>query len=92
MVRTIGCKMGMRSMQQMPAGQADRHYMTMMVKDHQHDVSEVRTAEQHAKSEHQTEFAKLLDKTGKKMEDHLKDAQKIQRDLTSRQARNPSSQ
>jgi putative membrane protein len=81
----------MHAMEGMPAQQADRHYMTMMVNDHQRDVSEVRSAADQAKSSNDKDLAKLLDKTAKKMEDHLKDAEKIQRDLGSRQARNPSS-
>ena len=36
-------KHDMREMEGMPAPQADRHYMTMMVNDHQRDVSEVRS-------------------------------------------------
>ncbi len=82
----------MQAMKDLPAGQVDRHYMTMMVNDHQRDVSEVRSAADQAKNGNDKDFAKLLDKTAKKMEDHLKDAQKIQRDLGSRQARTPSSQ
>jgi putative membrane protein len=79
-------------MKDMPAAQADRHYMTMMVEDHQRDVSEVRSAAQQAKSSNDKDLAKLLDKTAKKMEDHLKDAQKIQREMGSRQARTPGQQ
>ena len=66
----------------------DRHYMQMMVSDHQKDVSEVKQAAEMAKQGGQDkEYAKLLDKCQKKMEGHLKDAQKISRDLGSRQAR-----
>ncbi len=82
----------LQAMKDMPAAQADRHYMTMMVNDHQRDVSEVRSAADQAKNANDKEFASLLDKTAKKMEGHLKDAQKIERDLGSRQGRTPSSQ
>jgi putative membrane protein len=76
----------------MTGAQADRAYMDMMVRDHQKDVSATRQAEQTAKSNKDDEFAKLLDNSAKKMESHLKDAQKIDRELTQRQARTPSSQ
>jgi len=71
----------------------DRRYMQMMVSDHQNDVSEVKQAARMAKQGRQDkEYATLLDKSQKKMEGHLEDAQKISRDLGSRQARNPASQ
>jgi putative membrane protein len=76
----------------MQGAQADRAYMKMMVEGHTKDVKETKEAGQHAKAAKNTELAKLLDKSAKKMEDHLKDAQKIQRDLSQRQARTPSSQ
>jgi putative membrane protein len=76
----------------MQGAQADRTYMKMMVDDHTKDVKETRAAAQHAKQAKNTEFAKLLDKSAKKMEEHLKDAQKIQRETSQRQARTPSSQ
>ncbi|HEX9290708.1 MAG TPA: DUF4142 domain-containing protein [Anaeromyxobacteraceae bacterium] len=80
----------------MSGAQADRAYMKMMVEDHTKDVREVRDAEQHAKrgaNKSDKDFASFLDKSAKKMESHLKDAQKIQRDLaTQRQARTPSGQ
>ncbi len=76
----------------MEGAQADRAYMKMMVDDHTKDVKETKTAAQHAKHAKNDEFAKLLDKSAKKMEGHLKDAQKIQRDLSQRQARTPSAQ
>ena len=79
----------LQALQDMPAGQADRHYIAMMVKDHQHDLAEVHAAQQAAMGTDQ-DLSKLLDKSAKKMEDHLKDAQKLQRDMTSRQARTPS--
>ena len=75
----------------MSGAQADRAYMNMMVQDHQKDVREVREAERQAKSSQDKELASLLGKSAKKMESHLKDAQKIQRDLTQRQARTPGS-
>ena len=76
----------------MQGAQADRAYMKMMVDDHTKDVRETKTAAQHAKHAKNDEFAKLLDKSAKKMDSHLKDAQKIQRDLSQRQARTPSAQ
>jgi putative membrane protein len=79
----------MEAMKDMSGAQLDRHYMTMMVEDHQKDLSEIRSAEQRAKSSQQKDLAKLLDKSAKKVEGHLKDAQKIQRSLTQRQARTP---
>lgn len=83
-------KQQLTELQGMSGAEADQHYMTMMVQDHQQDVSDVRTAEQQAKRSNEKDFATLLGKTAKKMEGHLKDAQKIQRDLTQRQARNPA--
>jgi putative membrane protein len=76
----------------MQGAQADHHYMQMMVQDHTKDVSEVKAAAQHAKQGSDKDYSKLLSKTEKKMEDHLKDAQKISHDLASRQARTPASQ
>ncbi len=76
----------------MQGAQADRAYMRMMVEDHTKDVKETKAAAQHAKQSKDKEFSKLLDKSAKTMEGHLKDAQKIQRDLSQRQARTPSSQ
>jgi len=71
----------------------DRQYMQMMVQDHQRDTSEVRAALAQAKSSNaDKDYTRLLDKAQSKMSDHLKDAQKISRDLGSRQARNPSNQ
>lgn len=74
----------------MQGAQADRHYMQMMVEDHTKDVSEVKVAAQQAKQGSDKDYSKLLDKSEKKMEGHLKDAQKISRDLAQRQARAPS--
>jgi putative membrane protein len=85
-------KASLDEIKNMQGAQADRTYMRMMVQDHTKDVKEARSAEQQAKRSKDTEFAKLLDKSAKKMESHLKDAQKIQRDLSQRQARTPSSQ
>jgi len=83
-------------LENMSGAQADRAYMKMMVEDHTKDVRETRDAEQHAKrgaNKSDKELASLLDKAAKKMESHLKDAQKIQRELaTQRQARTPSGQ
>ena len=77
----------------MQGAERDRHYMQMMVADHQKDVSEVKQAAQAAKQSGQDkEYTKLLGKAEKKMEGHLKDAQKISRDLGSRQARTPANQ
>lgn len=76
----------------MQGAQADRHYMQMMVQDHTKDVSEVKTAALQSKQGNDKEYTKLLEKAEKKMEGHLKDAQKIARDLGARQARNPASQ
>ncbi len=89
---TATAQQQMQELQGLSGPQADRSYMDMMVQDHQKDVSETRQAEQTARSGHDDELAKLLDKSAKKMESHLKDAQKIQHDLGSRQARNPASQ
>ncbi len=73
--------------------QLDRDYMRMQVQDHKKDVSEVRAAHQKAKGvKSEKEFASLLDKAAKKMEGHLKDAEKINKDLTQRQARTPQGQ
>lgn len=82
----------LESLKTMQGAQADRAYMKMMVEDHTKDVKETKSAAQQAKSMKNNDLAKLLDKSAKKMEDHLKDAQKIQRDLTQRQARTPSAQ
>jgi putative membrane protein len=71
----------------MQGSQADRHYMQMMVEDHTKDVSEVKVAAQQARQGSDKDYSKLLDKTEKKMESHLEDAQKISRDLGQRQAR-----
>jgi predicted outer membrane protein len=73
----------------MEGAQADRAYMKMMVDDHTKDVKEARAAAQRAKKADNTELAELLDDSAKTMEGHLKDAQKIQRDLSQRQARTP---
>ncbi|GEJ55337.1 DUF4142 domain-containing protein [Anaeromyxobacter diazotrophicus] len=76
----------------MHGAQADRHYMQMMVEDHTKDVSAVKTAAEQAKHGSDKEYAKLLEKAEKKMEGHLKDAQKISRDMGARQARHPAGQ
>lgn len=70
--------------------EADRHYMQMMVDDHTKDVSEVKTAAGEARHGKDQEYARLLDRTEKKMESHLHAAQRISHDLSSRQARHPA--
>lgn len=82
----------MDSLKKMQGAQADRTYMRMMVRDHARDLKDTRAAEQQAKRSGNKDLAKLLDSSAKKIEDHGKDAQKIDRDLTQRQARKSSGQ
>jgi putative membrane protein len=80
----------LEELKSMSGAQADRAYVKMMVDDHQKNLTEVREAHRSAKADPSSkELASLLDKTAKKIEGHLKDAQKLQRDLTQRQARTP---
>lgn len=82
----------MDSLKKMQGAQADRTYMRMMVRDHARDLKDTRAAEQQAKRSGNKDLAKLLDSSAKKIEDHGKDAQKIDRDLSQRQARKSSGQ
>ena len=70
--------------------QADRAYMKMMVRDHTKDVQETRAAAQRAERDGDKDLASLADESANKMEDHLKEAQKVDRELTMRQARTPT--
>lgn len=78
-------------LKEMSGAQADRHYMTMMVQDHQKDVKEVRSAEAKAKKDKNDKLASLLGDSAKTMEGHLKDARDVQKSLQQRQARTGSS-
>lgn len=82
----------LEQMKTMQGAQLDRHYMQMMVEDHTKDVSHAKAAVEQAKQGKDKEYTKLLEHAAKTMEGHLKDAQKISKDLTSRQARQPTGQ
>ncbi len=73
----------------MSGAQADRRYMQMMVHGHQQALKDSRSASRNAKAGGKKELSSLFDDASKKIEGHLEDATKIQKDLAQRQARMP---
>lgn len=73
-----------------PKTVSDAEYVKMMVSDHQKNVKDVHEAHLKAQKSGDQELASLLEKTHEKMQEHLKDAQKLQKTLTQRQARTPA--
>ncbi len=63
----------------------DKAYMDMMVKDHEKDVKEVKSAQKDAQKKNQTELTSLLQQAAPKLQEHLTMAKDVKKSLSSSQ-------
>jgi putative membrane protein len=71
----------MQKVQGKTGAEFDKAYMSMMVDDHRKDVKEVEKAAKDAHKHHQAQLASFLDQTHSKMQQHLQEAQRIEKSL-----------